>query len=156
GELVELAEATFELLEREQKLGELLVARFRRVAERERAGDRLPEEPELRRELGAPFLRSELLLPRLPHRAGAVLLRERRRDALGDRGSRSRVVDLERADHLREEREALLNEIELRGERRELGALVDFFDRDDDRVEPIDERLPGIVLQEERHARLRH
>ena len=148
GELVELAELAFELLELEEQLRHLLVARLGRVAERDRAGDGLAEEPELRAELGLALADGELLLAALPHGARAVLLRERgRRRPRGcacarwrRRSSRPPTTSARSVSPCCTTSSSSWNGASSR-------RLLDLLDGDDDGVEAIDERLERVLLR---------
>ena len=126
--LVELAEATLKLFEREHEAGHLFVALLGRIGERERRLHGLTEEDKLGPELGATFPLRELLAPPFQRRANTVHLREHLADALEDRGPGSRIVDLQRGDDLTDDLEPGADRIDALPHAVGVGRLLDLRD----------------------------
>ena len=161
-ELVDVGEPALEILELDEQPRELLIAALRRIALRERRGDGLGEQLDLRAELRAAFAGRELAIANIDGRARAIDLTERIRDRLEDRGALRGVVDLERADHVAEQVDPGSDLVDHFADRLDLDRTLDARDalrllgrRGDERAERITfreevDRVGGHPIERDR------
>ena len=80
--------------------------------------------------------------------ASAILLRKRRARAVQDLGSDGRIFDRQARDGFAEERQPLVQLVELGAQREELGGLACGRHRRDHGLQAIEQRLKGVYRQE--------